>query len=219
MTPTDSLLNRNALRNQYRCARRKLTFQQQAIAEQRITKKMTALPAFTRAKNIALYLPDDGEISTLGIIETAWKMRKRVFLPVIDLHNDMRFVLFAPYCKLSYGKWGMQQPKGKLKFVKPLIFDLIITPLVAFDLNGNRLGRGGGYYDRFLSQFLSTGKHLHKPFNHPRKDIIDAHQYNCRKPFTLGLAHDCQLASLIPTETWDVSLSSVSTDSKLYFFQ
>jgi 5-formyltetrahydrofolate cyclo-ligase len=69
--------------------------------------------------------------------------------------------------------------------------DIIFTPLVAFDAEGNRLGMGGGFYDRTLENWQQTGR-----------------------PFPVGLAHDCQQVEMIPTEIWDIPLPALITPSR-----
>jgi len=76
---------------------------------------------------------------------------------------------------------------------------VLIVPLVGFDDNGNRLGMGGGYYDATLS-FLR------------RRRIW-------RKPFLIGLAYECQRAARIPSETWDIRLDAVLTETGLTRFR
>lgn len=80
----------------------------------------------------------------------------------------------------------------------PWGLDLIILPLVAFDLSGNRLGMGGGFYDRTLS------------FKHQR--------CHWKGPKLIGIAHELQRVDLLPVNDWDIPLDAVITEQKLYQF-
>ncbi|BBN82699.1 hypothetical protein PA25_26840 [Pseudoalteromonas sp. A25] len=73
--------------------------------------------------------------------------------------------------------------------------DYLLMPLVAFDHLGNRLGMGGGYYDKTLARYYK--EHM-------------------KKPELIGLAHDCQKVEQLPTEAWDVPLQQIITPSKFY---
>lgn len=99
----------------------------------------------------------------------------------------------VPLC--AKNRYQILEPTLDVRAVKPVNkLDIICTPLVAFDNSGQRLGMGGGYYDRTLSQW-----HQHK-----------------QGPYPLGLAHDCQHVEQLPSEQWDVPLPKIITPSKLY---
>ncbi len=164
-----------------------------------LTKILACCPEFIRAKRIAFYLPNDGEISPLHALHQAWKMRKQTFLPAITQYggrgkNSMQFVRYRRQDPLYLGAWGLSEPKKNHRIVSLHSLDLILVPLVAFDFKGNRLGRGGGYYDRYLAQSRNS---------------------HCKKPFLLGLAHQCQQAESLPINDWDIPLQAIATDKKL----
>lgn len=105
------------------------------------------------------------------------------------------FAKFSPTDKLAYNRFGIPEPVRR-RLIKPCALDLVLTPLVAFDCNGHRVGMGGGYYDRSFA-FLRRRHHW-------------------RKPRLLGLAYELQkLARIIPND-WDVPLDAVATEARIY---
>jgi len=103
----------------------------------------------------------------------------------------MQFIRYRSGEPLVTAAWQLQQPR-RGKVVTAQTLDLILTPLVAFDRRGHRLGRGGGYYDRYLAQ-LQRDKHR-------------------KKPLLCGLAHHSQQADNIPSERWDIALDAIASD-------
>lgn len=103
---------------------------------------------FQTAKHILLFwsLPD--EINTLPLIQHALAVGKQVYLPVVQ--DDI--LLIKPYCanQMAVGAFSINEPQGSETY-SALQMDLIVVPGVAFDANGNRMGRGKGYYDKLLA--------------------------------------------------------------------
>lgn len=119
----------------------------------KIQNKLFSSPLFKKAKKILFYLSFDGEVETFRMIDKAMLMGKQVAVPVIDRNNKKITASLFVDCKsqLETGPYGIYQPKRECMRRIPLKnIDLIIVPAVAFDLKGNRLGRGQGYYDRML---------------------------------------------------------------------
>ena len=111
----------------------------------------------------------------------------------------MLFMRYTGTELLRPNRWGIKEPILKLQHcLKPEQLDLVLLPLVAFDMEGHRLGMGKGYYDRaFAFRCQTTGK-----------------------PFLLGLAHECQLSGqLLPVAAWDVDLDAVATAFRIYRFR
>ncbi|PVX42838.1 5-formyltetrahydrofolate cyclo-ligase [Pasteurella langaaensis DSM 22999] len=179
---------RTQLRTEIRKIRQNLTALEQAQAEQIVTQKALDLIRKRNAQHIALYLSFDGEISTKLLIEKLWAMGKKVYLPI--LHPFCKgHLLFLQYTKetvLIPNKFAISEPQLNVKNILPLEqLDIIFTPLVAFDKQGNRLGMGGGFYDRTLQDWQS--KHF----------------------IPVGLAHQCQQVDSLPTESWDMPLFDI----------
>jgi len=179
---------RNQLRQQIRKTRANLTALQQQQAEDSITQQALALIEAQNAQHIALYVSFDGEISTEKLIKTLWAQDKHVYLPVLHPFNPnhLLFLRYLPDTPMLKNKFGILEPKLNVQNVLPLDeLDILFTPLVAFDKQGNRLGMGGGFYDRTLQNWQNSSF------------------------IPVGLAHQCQQVELLPTEAWDVPLHRI----------
>jgi 5-formyltetrahydrofolate cyclo-ligase len=188
------------LRRQMRVRRRAFGAEARQLAAELLTANVTALRLFLAAKRIAGYLPHDGEIDPQGVLERAAAMGKRCYLPVLS-HLSWDRLWFAPLTRdtrFRANRFGIPEPQVKAaELVRAQELDLVMMPLVAFDARGNRLGMGGGYYDRSLA-FL-------------------AHRRRWRRPHLLGLAYDFQrVDATLPTDAWDVPLTAVATERAVY---
>ena len=179
---------RNQLRQQIRKTRANLTALQQQQAEDSITQQALAFIEERNAQHIALYVSFDGEISTEKLIKTLWAQGKQVYLPVLHPFNPnhLLFLRYLPDTPMLKNKFGIWEPKLNVQSVLPLEeLDILFTPLVAFDKQGNRLGMGGGFYDRTLQNWRNSSF------------------------IPVGLAHQCQQVEQLPTEAWDVPLHQI----------
>jgi 5-formyltetrahydrofolate cyclo-ligase len=198
--PNVSSIAKTTLRAKMRTARTRLSRDERRLAAERVVANLTASRLFLVSRRIACYLPADGEIDTSDIIERMWRVRKTVFLPVLSRmrHDRLWFAPAAPGMELAPNRFGIPEPKVVARDrVRAQEIDLILLPLVAFDAQGNRVGRGVGFYDRSLG-FLRHRRHL-------------------RKPHLLGLAYDFQRVAKIDPDPWDVALDGVVTDRAVYF--
>lgn len=127
------------------------------IAEKsaRIAEKVKSLPEFQKAGLIMFYLDFRNEVATGELISYCLANGKRVVIPITDTKN-IRLIpseLKDYPGDLTSGTWGILEPKPEcVRPVEPTEIDLVIVPGVSFDVKGNRLGYGGGFYDRFLRQ-------------------------------------------------------------------
>ena len=179
---------RNQLRQQIRKTRATLTALQQQQAEDSITQQALAFIEERNAQHIALYVSFDGEISTDKLIKNLWAQDKHVYLPVLHPFNPnhLLFLRYLPDTPMLKNKFGIWEPKLNVQNVLPLDeLDILFTPLVAFDKQGNRLGMGGGFYDRTLQNWQNSSF------------------------IPVGLAHQCQQVEQLPTEAWDVPLHRI----------
>ena len=120
----------------------------------KILKILFSLPQFAAARIIMFYLSFDGEVDTSSMIKKARALGKKIAVPLIKKKTREILPVFLDFQNglLEKGPYGILQPKVKNKCAFSLSdLDIAIIPGVAFDLDGNRLGRGMGYYDRFLS--------------------------------------------------------------------
>lgn len=166
-----------------------------------IAQNVLQSSAYQSAANIAIYISFGNEVKTRAIIDDAWRSEKTVYVPVIDKSKTMQFVNYEPNTELIKNFYGIQEPlvSNESKIALPDKLDLVLLPLLAFDKNGNRLGMGGGYYDRYLT-FLN-------------------HALLRKNPKLMGLAYSCQEDEKLPVDTWDIALHSVTTEKETQTFR
>lgn len=193
------MLTRAQLRRQMRLQRRALTPAQRTRAAECLAEQFASTRLFQTSQHIACYLSHDGELDTLPLMRRAWAKHKSCYLPVLSRFPAQR-LRFAPYREgdaLIYNRFGILQPKLSVaRCANLLMLDIILAPLVAFDGQGNRLGMGGGFYDRTCA-FLE------------RRQVW-------QRPRLVGLAYDFQRVAVITPEPWDVPLHAVVTGSGVY---
>lgn len=117
-----------------------------------IIDRIMALSAFQEAGLVFSYVAFRREVETRGLIQAALAAGKRVAVPLVDRANRRLLALeITGFGDLAPGIWGIPEPRAEVcRPVELAAIDLAIVPGVAFDRCGNRLGYGGGYYDRFL---------------------------------------------------------------------
>ncbi|MCA6960821.1 MULTISPECIES: 5-formyltetrahydrofolate cyclo-ligase [Pectobacterium] len=196
--PDTSLSSTAASRQQIRQAvrqqRRLLTPEQQSRFAQQASERVMAHPKIIRADSVAVFLSFDGELDTSPLIQQLWQQEKRVYLPVLHPFRAgyLLFLRYAPDTELVRNRLKIMEPRLDVRQVLPLPqLDVLLTPLVAFDYQGQRLGMGGGFYDRTLQY----------------------RNYTSRGPYPIGLAHDCQQVDALPVESWDIPLPEIITPS------
>lgn len=188
-------LSRNDIRRMIRQRRRALTPQQQLDFGQRAATRMLAYPPVVLANTVAMFLSFDGELDTQPLIDQLWRSGKRVYLPVLHPFSpgNLLFLHYHPHSELMTNRLKIQEPKLNVRDILPLSeLDVLVTPLVAFDQYGQRLGMGGGFYDRTLQNWQQHGM------------------------TPVGYAHDCQLVEKLPVEEWDIPLPAIVTPSKIW---
>ena len=136
-------------------------------------------------KTIGGYYPINFEIDDLQLLKKLEKKKFNISLPVVKKNNQMNFYKWSFSDLLKVNKYGIPEPENK-DIVYP---DVILVPLVAFDKNLNRLGYGGGYYDRLIAK-LSKKKKILK----------------------IGLAFSIQKIDKVPTNIYDKKMDYVVTN-------
>ena len=190
-----SMLQRQEIRQQVRHLRRAMTDEQQAQAAEQLAELALNYAPVTAARNIALFLSVDGELNTRPLIARLWHLKKAVYLPVLHPFSpgNLLFLRYSPDTPLIPNKLRIPEPPLDIRQLSTLDqLDLMLVPLVAFDQHGQRLGMGGGFYDRTLQNWRQHGF------------------------LPVGLAHDCQQVDSLPVAEWDVPLPAVMTPSKLW---
>ena len=182
-------------RTKIRQQRRSLDDASRELASLQLTRHILNHRAFHCSQRIACYLPNDGEIDPTPLIHALWERGKMCYLPVLNPigHNRLEFAPFTETTPLKLNCFRIPEPDVPAReWIRPVQLDLVLTPLVAFDTQGNRIGMGGGYYDRSFA-FLRHRKHW-------------------RKPHMIGIAYDFQQVDKLAVQKHDVPLSCVITD-------
>ena len=181
---------RQALRAQFRALRQALppnTQQQHAHA---VVRALLAAPPLQKATCIAAYLADDGEVDLASLLIELTRRGQRVALPRVGPGQTMTFHEYLGPAALTTNRFGIAEPAADAPHIAADEIELLLLPLVAFDSQLTRLGRGGGYYDRYLSSYSTSAR-----------------------PTLIGVAHCCQRSEeLLPREPWDVPLDLVVTE-------
>ncbi|MEC9375709.1 MAG: 5-formyltetrahydrofolate cyclo-ligase [Pseudomonadota bacterium] len=186
---------REKLRSSIKAERSNLSRENSRALSNQITKKLWRSGIINNVTNLGIYLAIGGEVNCSNIITEANLRKISIFVPVLwsqklmfaPLNKDTKFVLNR------YGISEPSLPNCKKKQAKSL--DAVIVPTLGFDKHTNRIGMGGGYYDRSFS------------FRKRRKIW--------KKPLLIGLAYSFQQLKHIPIEDWDVPLDIVVTEQEI----
>ena len=188
-------MTRNEWRRTLRQRRRSLSKAQQAQASQQLCRRIARSALFRRSRHIGFYLANDGEIDPSPLLRLAQRLGKHCYLPVVSRwpRGHMRFQRLRPMQRWRANRFGIREPLPAPQWqVKGWQLELILLPLVGFDREGNRLGMGGGFYDRYLA-YLQRRRHW-------------------RRPVLAGLAHSCQQVPALPAASWDIPLDQIMTE-------
>lgn len=189
-------MNKQELRKLIRKKRRAVSPAQRRAAAHGLKCTLNQSPRFLSRRRVALYLSNDGEIDPHNVIEDLWSRKCEVYLPVLHplRKGHLSFMRYTPSTPMRRNRYGIAEPDfAKGQRVSPKFIGAIGLPLVAFDERGNRLGMGGGYYDRTLA-FMSREGH---------------------KPTLIGCAFEFQQVRLLPAESWDIPLRMIATERHL----
>ena len=153
-----------------------------------IEKKLKDNKIYKNSKNIFIYLGFGSEINTIKYVEDFLNEGKKIIIPYTDMKNKVMYgIEINTLDGLEKNKFGILEPTDISEIFNKEDIDLIIMPGVAFDRSGNRIGYGGGYYDKFLCGMSS--------------DIP-----------TIALAYDIQILEEVPSEKHDIKVDMVITE-------
>lgn len=157
----------------------------------RITGHLFEFDRFQGAHQILAYMPVRREVETRGLITTALSLGKVVAVPVVSPgSHDLIPARITDPGQLIPGRWGIPEPPPPYRSIPAACIDMVVVPGVAFDRKGNRLGYGGGFFDRFLPGLAP--------------DAV-----------SIALAYDFQVVPLLEPETHDVPVQFLVTESGL----
>ena len=194
-TESESSVAKTNLRKQMRARRARLTRQQQSQAARAMVRQMKrCIPAWFRGR-WALYLSHQGEIDTEPLVCALRQLNREIFFPVLHpiYYNRLLFAKSEHTGRkgMATNRYGIREPSLRNARTSPAwAINVICVPLVAFDRSGNRLGMGGGYYDRSLA----------------------GNRIKIHRPLLVGMAHSFQEVDKLPVDSWDISLHAIVTD-------
>lgn len=148
---------------------KQLDTKEKEAEERQLYRWLFESDVWKRAEIIAATMSQDFEINTQPIIEEAWENSKKVVLPRAKKGRVMDFVFYTPDTALETSTFGIIEPAAYLPAVEKKDIDLIIVPGLAYSKDGYRIGFGGGYYDRFLTDY--NGAKLSLVLNSQKIDV------------------------------------------------
>jgi 5-formyltetrahydrofolate cyclo-ligase len=158
-----------------------------------ICKKITSLDEFRRGRHIGLYHAVHGEVDLHPLWHAAPLQGKFCYFPVLRPNHRLIFLPATPNTAFKQNSYQIPEPDVDESLAITIDqLDLLIIPLVGFDLQGNRLGMGAGYYDRLLAGYT--------------------------KPLRVGAAYEFQKLAHLDTHPWDEPLHAVVTEKQIYKF-
>ena len=179
------------LRNKILIIRNSLDKEVKEAMDDKIYNKLITSDLYIKAKNIFIYLSFGSEIQTNNIITKALRDGKEVYIPKVYKKNKlMKAVRLKSFDDLKENSMGILEPIDDSNYIDKREIDLILVPGVVFDLNGNRIGYGGGYYDRYLQDIKEI-----------RNKVV--------------LAYDLQIVDSINPDIHDIAFDYIITNTRL----
>lgn len=175
--------------------RRALPPLERIAAAQGLRRSLERLPEYHTDKRVAGYWAYDGELPLNVVIPPLATRGQQFLLPLAGKDGRLRFAPWSGGEPIQPNRFGIPEPVAPREWFAPFQIDLVLVPLLAFDRRGNRLGYGGGYYDRSFA-FL--------------KD-----QLRPTEPLLVGIAYGFQELAGIAPEPWDIALDFIATDQEL----
>ena len=188
-------LPRQTLRQQLSERRRALPPPARMAAAQGLRRSLEQLPEYLTDTRVAGYWANAGELP-LNLAIAPLRSRGQAFLlPLLAKGKELHFAPWKDGDAIAPNRYGIPEPVTPREWFAPFQLDLVLVPLLAFDRRGQRLGQGGGYYDRSFA-FLGM---------QPRPT----------RPLLVGIAYAFQQVEHLSPEAWDVALDYVATDAGL----
>lgn len=175
------------IREKVRTRVSQITYEERNTYSASIAQRLNDEPLFSCADSVCVYLSMLSEPSTDAIIERCISLNKRVYVPVV-VGEHMCFAAYDNTSSFTVSNLGVREPVDS-KILECIHADIVVVPMLAFDSHCNRLGRGGGYYDRYLA--------------------------NVTVPI-IGLAFDAQRVECVPMEAHDRALDMIITETGVY---
>lgn len=175
-------MEKQELRKEIRSRKRQFTSQELREQSFPVVMRLLSHPRIKTAKTVMLYYSLPDEVDTHTLVDSLLVSGKQILLPRVTGEGTMELRRYTGPADLAIGAYNIMEPTGEL-FDDYAAIDLAVIPGVAFDREGNRMGRGKGYYDRLLPKLRSTYK--------------------------IGICLPFQFMESIPTDEHDVKMDEV----------
>jgi 5-formyltetrahydrofolate cyclo-ligase len=156
-----------------------------------IAQKFLSSGDYRKAENILIFFPFRSEVDTLPIIKKALSDNKKIILPRVNGSELELYFVNDPSAQLESGAYGIMEPCESCVAAETKQIDLAVIPGVCFDENFNRMGYGGGFYDKILAGLPENVKKI-------------------------ALCFQVQLIKSVPTEKHDIRVDKIITETKVY---
>jgi 5-formyltetrahydrofolate cyclo-ligase len=187
-------MDKKAIREVNKRARAEQSVSEAHAASIQVCTRLRSLEAYRHAKKIAFYYSVNGEVDLNELWKNAILQNKLCYFPVLDEHKrELTFLPATAETPFHKNRFGIAEPSVSPDLAIPVEeLDLVLVPLVAFDVHCHRLGMGAGYYDRTF------------------KDQANAKLF--------GVAYQFQRVDALEQDPWDVQLSAVITQRAIYWY-
>ena len=181
-------MNKSEIRKYILGIRDRLNKKDKELMDVELKKLLISKEYYKKANGVFIYIGFGSEIDTCSIINKCFKDNKRVFVPRTNItEKTMDAVEIHNLDNLEKNKYGIYEPSKELSSINNKEIDLVVLPGVAFDMNGGRIGYGGGYYDKYLEKISN-------------------------EVFKVALAYKFQIVANIPVEAHDILANEVITN-------
>jgi len=191
----DVTAQRRELRQRLAEQRRALPPAERIAAAQGLRRSLEQLPEYLTDTRVAGYWASHGELPLNLAIAPLAGRGQQFLLPVVGAGKLLRFAPWQAGDEVQPNRYGIPEPVAPAELLEPFQLDLVFVPLLGFDRRGNRLGHGGGYYDRSFA-FLNE-------------------QVRPTEPLLVGIAYAFQELPEVEEEDWDVPLDFIATEREL----
>ncbi len=184
-------ISKTELRNSMRSVLKAMSQSQRRSCSMKACKRLSELDAFDRALVVMLYMPLPDELDLTSAAIRCFQTAKNVCVPYVDWRREDMYAVEATTFddeQMELDERGLRRPR-KGRPIPVSTIDLIVVPGLAFDTQGNRLGRGGGFYDRFLERLS-------------------------RRTTRVGICFDEQIVQSVPRDAHDAAMDQVVTDRR-----
>ena len=182
------MLSKSELRAMIKEEMANLDYVKKRIMDEKIRNNIYGLKEYCTAKTILTYVSKDKEVDTLDLITHSISLVKTICVPLTKNNNSLEIRKIEDLMDLKVGNFNILEPNEHTRIINPNEIELLFIPGLAFGTGCERLGRGGGYFDRFLLE--SRG-------------------------LKVGLAYEFQIFDSLPVQKHDIKMDMIITDARI----